>query len=121
MSHLVSIPVQVLQPEGIRRACSRLGLEAPVQGQQQFYDGQSKQGIVVKLPDWLYPIVIDPITGEVYHDNFNGAWGEQAKLDQFLQTYAVETAKMTAEAQGYQVSEQLLEDGSVHLQVLVTH
>lgn len=121
MSHLVSVPVQVLHVEGVERACRRLGLPAPVVGQQTFYDEQVKEGLLVRLPDWSYAIVIDTQTGKVHYDNFDGLWGKSAHLDSFLQAYAVETAKMTAEAQGYVVSEEQLADGSVHLQVMVTH
>ena len=42
-------------------------------------------------------------------------WGEQTQLDQFLQTYACETAKLEARKRGHSVSEQQLADGSIKL------
>lgn len=120
MSHLVKVPAQVTQFEGVRRACSRLGIEAPVVGKATIF-GQECEGTIVKLNGWCYPIVCDLQSGEVHYDNYGGHWGQQEQLDQFLQGYAVETAKMTAEQQGYQVTEELLADGSIGLNVMVTH
>ena len=69
----------------------------------------------MQLPGWRYPAVIEPLTGVVRYDNFNGVWGEQAQLDRFMQSYAVEKAKLEARKKGYAVSEQALSDGSVRL------
>jgi hypothetical protein len=46
-----------------------------------------------------HPAVIDATTGAVRYDNFEGRWGYQAYLDGFLQAYAVELARLTAERQ----------------------
>ena len=46
-------------------------------------------------------------------------WGEQQELDQFLQSYAVEKAKIEARKQGHSVTEQQLQDGSVKLTIQV--
>ena len=52
------------------------------------------------------------------YDNFEGAWGDQACLDRFLQMYAVERAKLEARKKGYSVTEQALQDGSIKLQII---
>lgn len=44
-------------------------------------------------------------------------WGEQVHLDRFLQSYAVEKTRIEARKKGMSVSEQLLQDGSVKLQL----
>lgn len=121
MSHVVTIPCQVTQLEGVRRACERLRLAAPQHGRTRLFSGEELEGEIFQLEGWKYPCVANLQTGEVHYDNYNGAWGEQARLDEWQQAYAVETAKMTAEQQGYQVSEETLADGSIHLNVLVTH
>jgi hypothetical protein len=54
----------------------------------------------------------------VRYDNYGGRWGEQAQLDRFLQTYAVEKVKLEARKKGYQVTEQALADGAIKLQVV---
>jgi hypothetical protein len=117
MSHVVTILTKVRDPAGVAAACHRLGLAAPTQGTATLYGGEAT-GLLVQLPGWQYPVVIDPATGEVRYDNFNGLWGEQAQLDRFLQMYAVEKAKQEARRKGYQVSEQALQDGSIRLQII---
>jgi hypothetical protein len=117
MSHIVSIQTKVRDPAAVAAACQRLGLAAPVQGTARLYSGDAT-GLLVQLPGWQYPVVIDPQTGEVRYDNFGGRWGEQAQLDRFLQMYAVEKAKLEARKKGYQVSEQAVQDGTIRLQIV---
>src|SRR4051812_12695906 len=80
MSHIVSIKTRVRDPAALAAACARLGLDPPVQGAVKLFSGQA-EGLVVKLPGWHYPAVIDVATGEVKYDNYGGAWGSQAELD----------------------------------------
>ena len=99
-------------------ACRRLGLSPPVQGQHKLFTS-SATGLGIKLPGWNYPVVFDLSMGQVAFDNYNGRWGEQSKLDQFLQAYAVEKAKIEARKTGHTVTEQALADGSVRLTIQV--
>ena len=62
--------------------------------------------------------MIDTLTGTIKYDNFEGHWGDQQHLDRFLQLYAVEKAKLEARKQGYTVSEQALQDGSIKVQLI---
>jgi hypothetical protein len=117
MSHIVTVQSKLRDPAAVAAACHRLGLAAPAQGTAQLFEGDAT-GLLVQLPGWQYPVVIDPVTGEVRYDNFGGRWGEQAHLDRFLQLYAVEKAKLEARRKGYQVSEQALQDGSIKLQIV---
>jgi len=112
VSHIVTIQTQVRDPAAVRAACSRLGLVEPTEGIGQLFSGEVR-GLVLELPGWTYPVVIDTAAGAVHFDNYGGRWGEQAQLDRFLQGYAVEKAKLEARQQGYQVSEQPLQDGSI--------
>jgi hypothetical protein len=117
MSHIVSIQTKVRDPAAVAAACHRLGLAAPAQGTAQLYGGDAT-GLLVQLPGWQYPIVIDTASGEVRYDNFAGRWGAQEQLARFLQMYAVERAKQEARKKGYAVSEQALQDGSIRLQIV---
>ena len=117
MSHIVTVQTRLHDPAAVAVACQRLGLAAPVQGTAQLFSGEAT-GLLVQLPGWQYPAVIDPSSGVVRYDNYQGAWGEQAQLDRFLQTYAVEVVRLEARKKGYQVSEQALQDGSVRLQIV---
>ncbi len=116
MSHIVSIETKLHDPLAVSAACQRLGLPAPVQGTAELFSGEAT-GLIVQLPDWQYPAVIDTLTGVVRYDNYNGHWGDQAQLDRFLQAYAVEKAKLEARKKGYRVTEQTLQDGSIKVQL----
>jgi hypothetical protein len=117
MSHIVTIRTKVHDLAAVAVACDRLSLPAPRQGTAQLYSGEVT-GLLVQLPDWVYPAVIDTTTGEVRLDNFEGRWGEQAHFDHFLQMYAVEKAKLEARKKGYAVIEQQRENGSIRLQIV---
>lgn len=118
MSHIVSVQTQVRDPVSIRAACSRLKLMEPYHGEAKLFSG-TKTGWVVQLPEWRYPIVCDARTGHVEYDNYEGHWGDRAKLDQFLQACAVERATLEARKNGHSVTEEALEDGSIKLTVNV--
>src|SRR5689334_6235316 len=117
MSHIVTIQTRVHDPVAVAAACRRLGLAEPVHGTARLFSGEAT-GLLVQLPGWQYPAVIDPLTGQVRYDNYGGQWGTPEHLHRFLQAYAVEKAKLEARKQGYAVSEQALQDGSIKLQIL---
>jgi hypothetical protein len=98
-------------------ACGRLGLPVPVQGTAELYSG-SATGLLLQLPGWTFPAVIDTSSGTMRYDTYEGRWGEQQHLDRFLQMYTVEKAKLEARAKGYSVNEQTLQDGSIKLQII---
>ena len=116
MSHIVSIHTKLHDPAAVAAACARLGLPAPVQGKAQLFSGEA-EGLVIQLPGWAYPAVIDTLTGVVRYDNYQGRWGAQAELGRLLQAYALEKTKIEARKKGYGFTEQQLEDGSVRLQI----
>jgi hypothetical protein len=116
LSHLVSIQTKVHDPVAIAAACRRLGLTEPVHGTARLYSGQAT-GLLLQLPGWKYPAVIDTVSGNVQFDNFAGRWGNQQHLDHFLQMYAVEKCRLEARKKGMQVQEQSLQDGSIKIQL----
>ena len=117
MSHIVTIQTKLHDANAVAAACQRLSLAPPVQGTAQLFSGECT-GLLVQLPGWQYPAVIDTQSGQVKFDNFEGHWGSQENLDLFLQMYAVEKAKLEARKKGYMVSEQSLNDGSIKLQII---
>ena len=118
MSHVVEIQTQVKDAAAVRAACQRLKLEQPSHGTAKLFSGEGT-GLIVKLPDWKYPVVFDTGSGEAKFDNYGGTWGDQKKLDRFLQIYAVEATKVQARKQGHSVTEQSLADRSIKLTVQV--
>src|SRR5919112_1997110 len=114
VSHIVTIKTEVRDPAAVAAACLRLGLPEPVHGTAKLFEGEAT-GLLVKLPGWLYPAVVETSAGHVRYDNYNGSWGQQEHLDRFLQAYAVERARIEARKRGHSVVEQALPDGSVKL------
>jgi len=118
MSHVVTIRTEIRDAGAVQAACQRLRLPAPVQGTHRLYPRQVT-GLPVQLPEWRYPAVCDLASGQVQYDNFRGHWGEKRHLDAFLQSYAVEKAKIEARRQGHVCTEQPLADGSIKLTISV--
>jgi len=118
MSHIVEIAARVRDRSAISAACQRLSLAEPIEGTAELYSGRAS-GLLLQLPGWVYPAVIDLPTGQVRYDNFEGRWGEQSRIDAFLQAYAVEKARLEARKAGQVVAEQTLEDGSIKLTIQV--
>jgi len=118
LSHIVTIRTEVRDPAAVAAACRRLGLPEPAHGTAKLFSGEAA-GLLVKLPDWLYPAVVDTATGQVRYDNYNGTWGRQEHLDRLLQCYALEKARIEAQKRGHGVVEQALADGSVRLTITV--
>ena len=118
MSHTVTLQVQVKDAAAVHNACQRLALPEPVHGTTKLFSGEAT-GLAVQLPNWTYPVVADLTNGELHYDNFQGRWGDQKHLDQFLQTYAVCKATIEARRHGHSVTEQKLADGSIKLTINV--
>jgi hypothetical protein len=118
LSHVVTIKTEVRDHAAVSAACRRLQLAPPILGTAQLFSDQVA-GLIIRLPNWTYPVVIDTTTGQVRFDNYEGAWGDQTQLDRFLQIYAVEKARIEARKKGHQVTEQALADGSIQLTIRV--
>ena len=118
MSHVVEIRTEVRDPEAVAAACRRLALPEPVRGTAQLYSGQAT-GLLVRLPDWLYPVVIDADTGAIRYDNYGGVWGDEQHLHRFVQAYVVERSRIEARKKSYATTEQSLADGSIMVEIEV--
>jgi hypothetical protein len=116
MSHVVTIQTRIHDPVAVAAACRRLQLAEPVQGTAELFSGEAT-GLIVRLPGWEYPAVIDTTSGMVQYDNYGGTWGRDEELHRFLQVYAVEKTRLEARKKGYTVNEQQLDDGSIRLQL----
>jgi hypothetical protein len=117
MSHVVTIQAHVKDPAALASACRRLGLAEPAQETVELYSGKVT-GLALRLPNWQYPVVVDLREGVLHYDNYQEQWGEQVQLDRLLQAYSVEKTKLEARKKNCSVTEQLLEDGSIKLQII---
>ena len=118
MSHIVTIKTEVRDGAAVAAACRRLALPEPAMGTAQLYSGQA-EGLLVRLPDWLYPIVIDTASGAIRYDNYGGCWGNEQHLHRFVQAYVVERARSEARKKSYATTEQFLADGSILVEIEV--
>jgi len=118
MSHIVEIKTEVRDEAAVQSACSRLHLPRAKRGTFELYSS-TETGLAIELPHWKYPVVANTNTGELRYDNYQGRWGSQEFLEQFLQMYAVEKAKIEARKKGHTVTEQRLDGGSIKLTVNV--
>ncbi len=118
MSHIVQIQTEVRDPQAVAAACRRLGLPEPAHGTAKLFEGEAT-GLLVRLPGWLYPLVLDTATGQARFDHYNSDWGDPVHLDRFMQAYVCEKAKLEAGKRGHSVYEQALPDGSVKLTIQV--
>ena len=114
MSHIVQIKTEVKSEAAVQAACSRLQLPPAKHGSFELYNS-TETGLGIELPRWHYPVVANLQTGDLKFDNYEGRWGDQEYLDQFLQRYTVEAATIAARKEGHSVSEQRLDDGSIKL------
>ena len=119
MSHIVSIQTQVRDEVAVKLACSRLCWPSPICGTHQMFSGELR-GLAVQVPEWRYPLVCELSAGKLHYDLYEGRWGDEAQLDRFKQSYAVEKAKLEARRQGRSVTEQSLDNGSIRLLVQVS-
>jgi hypothetical protein len=118
VSHIVSIKTEVRSEAAVLAAAKRLGLDEPFHGTTRLFDGEAT-GLLLKLPGWLYPVVLDTTSGQTQYDNYGGQWGDPKHLDSFFQAYAIEMTKIEARKRGHSVYEQPLSDGSVKLVIQV--
>ena len=118
MSHIVEIKTEVRDEVAVQSACRRLHLPLATRGTFQLFTSQ-ETGLGIELPHWRYPVVANTETGQMRSDNYNGRWGSQEFLDQFLQGYAVERAKQEARRKGHSVVEQRLDSGAIKLTINV--
>jgi hypothetical protein len=118
LSHIVTVKTEVRDHAAVAAACRRLSMPEPVQGTAQLYSGQAI-GLLVHLPEWLYPVVIDMTTGQARYDNYGGCWGDETHLHRFLQAYVVERARIEARKKSYLTTEQSLADGSIIVDIEV--
>jgi len=118
MSHIVTIKTEIRDPTALAAACRRLGLAEPVQGKVKLFTSEV-EGLIVNLPNWRYPVVIDTESRQLHYDTYGGQWGKQRELDRLLQAYSVEKAKLEARRAGHTVTETPLQDGSIKLTIQV--
>lgn len=116
MSHLTTINVELKDKQAAIAACNRLGWTVKENTQTKYADGNARTGTAIYIPEWAYPVTITD-DGKVFGDNYNGHWGNPAKLNQLKQAYGAELVKAISRRQGKSVYESQNQDGSLTLTV----
>jgi hypothetical protein len=117
MSHLVTIKTEVRNPKAIERAAARIkGAVQLGHGTHNLGWGNRGEGYGVRLPGMYKPVVFDTKTGNYFCDG-DDATVNQHHVDKFLQLYAAEQIRLTAEQNGQIVEEHALPDGGLKLVV----
>lgn len=117
MSHIVRSDLKLVDREKVKSAAEHNGFKIIGEGNHKMYGGQRATGLAITLPGWNHPVVIDE-KGVAHYDNFGGSWGKQVELDKLCQRYAIEVANEQALVEGYMVSENVLENGDVELEMV---
>lgn len=103
MSETIKTELHIKDEQAIKLACGELGLQMTPAGDVKLYSETVRNSIGVQLPRWKYQIAIEPKSGVVKYDNYNGNWGDVKELNRFQQMYAVHTATLAAKRKGYTV------------------
>ncbi len=121
MSHVVTVKLEMKDPDAIRAAIERCPNVKLLNGGQvqeyKLYGGQKATGIGLQLEGWQHTVVINPETGDCKYDNFGGSWGNQLRLDELVQAYSVEKVRLEAYSRGQAFAEEKLDNGDVRVTV----
>jgi len=116
MSHVMTLKLEVKNPDLFVQVARDLGLEVLGHGQHKLYYSREFTGQAIRLPGWTYPVILDD-QGQIHYDNYKGHWGDIAQLNELTQRYVAETVMSEARMQGRNVWESVEEDGTLVLTV----
>lgn len=114
MSHTATIDLEIKDLDVFEQSCRDLEYRFTREGTAKLYDRTIDNCSVVSIPDWNYPVAVKD--GKLYYDNYNGAWGDMARLHALKRQYARNTTLQTARARGFRVQEQQV-DGKIQLRL----
>lgn len=102
MSHTFNMQTEIRDTAALRNACHRLNVRCEHGVHKLFQTEEIGHGVF--LNDWRYPVVVKD-GGELAYDNYNGQWGDEARLNELKAYYGIEKAKIEARKQGHSVYE----------------
>jgi hypothetical protein len=118
VSHTMNIKMEIKDLSSLVKAAYRCGASVGCSTKTGLFDGSVIEGVPVKLPGWVYPVIVDTKTGACSFDNYNGHWGSMSELNKLKGFYGVEVAKKAARMKGYRVKE-VVKDNRIELVVMV--
>lgn len=99
MSHTVKVKVQLSDTDSLSAAVIAMGGSLLGVASHKLYGG-NVQGFGFRLPNWRYPLVLQP-SGELAYDDYNGRWGNVSDIDKLTGRYAIHRAHQAAEQLGW--------------------
>jgi hypothetical protein len=99
MSHTVRVQIEFRNREALLAAVQRLNWRVLGEGSYKLFSS-TENGLGIQIPGWKYPIIIKD-NGTVAFDDYNGQWGNRADIEKLRAEYALEAARLAAEAQGW--------------------
>jgi hypothetical protein len=89
-------------------------------GTVTFFDDTTSTGYRIKLPGFDYPIVVDPKSGNIAMDNYNGKWGDEKYINELKRAYPMQIAvEAAAEHNATNFDVVTNADGSVDIEIEV--
>ena len=79
---------EMVDVELLTAAAAQLGCEVKLNATVKFFSGTA-HGTVIQLAGWRYPIVVNS-DGKVSYDNYEGRWGDIARLTELKQQYSAQ-------------------------------
>jgi hypothetical protein len=99
MSHTVRVQIEFRNHEALLTAIQRLNWHVLGEGSYELFSS-TEAGLGIQIPGWRYPVVIKG-DGTIAFDDYNGRWGNRADIEKLRAEYALEAARLAAEAQGW--------------------
>lgn len=99
MSHTVTVKVVLKDKQVLGISVQKMEGEVLGEGTHILYSGP-EHGWGFTLPRWKYPLVLRE-SGDLAFDDYKGVWGNLDDLARLRETYALETARRAATAQGW--------------------
>ena len=94
MSHDVTRTTHVTRTEPLKRAATRVQAKSINITAAPLNEATAAQ---VHLRDWLHPVRFNLKTGKATFDNWEGRWGDEARLHELLSAYAEEALTIEVE------------------------
>ena len=116
LSHVVTVQTEVRDPPPSRPPAASSHCPSRSTARPSFFSGQAP-GLLVRLPEWLFPVVIDRPPARPATITTRGL-GDERHLHRFLQAYVVERSP-SRPAEELLTTEQSLADGSILVEIEV--
>jgi hypothetical protein len=93
------VQIEFRNKDALIAAVQRLGWRVLGEGSYKLFSS-TEIGLGIQIPGWEYPVIVKG-NGTIAFDDYNGCWGNRADIEKLRAKYALEAARLAAEAQGW--------------------